>query len=162
MVSERVEKIAAALTPSVSTSGKKDILFNRLRDCGDKHITKIDEVTFEWKQEKAPEGTVPKWIILDGEPAEKRQGINMLSRAQEGYFGPTNKENVDGAVKCKYLTRPEERIEHPAFVRKKTTTATPAPPSEKGGPSPAAYKAIGNLCTSRPKDSLIRRSHQPL
>mmetsp|Transcript_4248 Transcript_4248/g.9510 ORF Transcript_4248/g.9510 Transcript_4248/m.9510 type:complete len:154 (-) Transcript_4248:704-1165(-) len=119
MVSERVEKIAAALTPSVSTSGKKDILFNRLRDCGDKHITKIDEVTFEWKQEKAPEGTVPKWIILDGEPAEKRQGINMLSRAQEGYFGPTNKENVDGAVKCKYLTRPEERIEHPAFVRKK-------------------------------------------
>jgi len=62
---------------------------------------------------------VPKWIILDGEPAEKRQGINMLSRAQEGYFGPTNKENVDGAVKCKYLTRPEERIEHPAFVRKK-------------------------------------------
>ena len=52
--------------------------------------------------------------------AEEVVGINMLTGAQEGHFGPTNRDNAIGVKKQNYLKMKGEKIQHPKFEREPT------------------------------------------
>lgn len=146
-----MKEIALSLQPSVSVNGAKQVLFNRIRDCGNAMINKIDDDTFEYKKPKVPDGIRPTWVVLNPVPAPPIAGMNMRTGAQDGFFGPTNKENAVGPERMDYLTKELEgdEIKRPKLAPKDPRNASP---SSRGGPSPEAYAAIPNLRTARPKD----------
>jgi hypothetical protein len=84
----------------------------------------------------------------------------MVTGAQRGFFGPTNKDNAVGATRNNFCTHVDNRIQRPVFGPKKPEPMpTDTPPvtspivnAEKGRPSKAAYTAIGDVTVSRPKD----------
>jgi hypothetical protein len=43
-------------------------------------------------------------------------GVNMETEAQDGFYGPTNKENAVGGTRSNFLTK--EEIVRPPFVNK--------------------------------------------
>ena len=161
---------AVAVSLRLSSSGNKGPIFQRIRECKNESISKLeDPVGFSYRSEKLPEGSVPKWIILNPVAAEAITGMNMATGGQEGHFAPTNKENAIGATKYNYLHHESEKIQRPVFARKPekkkkksngpetgidTDESDPPPPpiSEKGGPSKAAHEVIKDLQYARPKD----------
>ncbi len=69
-------------------------------------------------------------------------GMNMKTGAQDGFFGPTNKENSEGAIKHNFFTGFDE-ISRPAFEAKrkkspKSKSTTNKSPSETAPRSEAA------------------------
>ena len=134
---------------------KKPSLFQTLRDSA--KVTKIADDSFSYETEEVPESQMkgPRWEILAGMDVSLPHGIAPTG-AQEGFFGPTNQENVVVAQMKSYLTHEDERIKRPEFARKprkekegnaqkegnanpvgrpKDTPKTPeGPPNERGGP----------------------------
>ena len=160
----------------VGASGKKDDLFLRIWQSKHDNIIKTDGISdkFTFKRVKEKErDDIPKWLILTPQNVEADEfpEINVRTGAEKGFFGPTNKDNVEGAVKHNFLV--EQQITRPAFESKKRAkTANPAPTStststrnnnsttppdngstnQRGGPSDAARKQIGNIRFARPID----------
>ena len=106
---------AIALMVSVSTNGKKQLIFNRIRDSS--AVTKVSEDEFEYRHASVVGAKVPTWIILTPEAVPPVDGIDMGTGAQKGFFGPTNKENAVGGTRANFLT--SEHVERPMFERKK-------------------------------------------
>jgi hypothetical protein len=166
--SNELKDVARAL--KLPVSGNKGPIFNRIRDCGHKLITKTDDTSFVYKRNTLAEDKQrPKWVLLTPNEAPPIEGIDMGTGAQRGFFGPTNKENATGATEHNYLTHEDEKIVRPTFSyppkRKSSSTVpnttntsdgtrsdTTPTPSERGGPSKAAKKLIPNLRYARPKD----------
>eukprot|EP00984_Skeletonema_dohrnii_P025939 scaffold15185_cov72-Skeletonema_dohrnii-CCMP3373.AAC.1 len=153
---------------SLGTSGNRRVLFDRIRDCSNTDlINKVDADTFEMKVYDDVEATLPQWIILSGEPVPGVDGIDMETGATEGFYAPTNPDNVKMADNRRnFLTQPGEAIKRPQFAakpKKPTSRRTvqeppsippvpPPPPPEKGGPSEEARKLIGDIRYVRPRD----------
>jgi hypothetical protein len=114
-----LKKICKAL--DLSITGTKPVLFKRLRDSGREAIERINDDTLRYRQpvaDEAPDLTLPRWVILNPDPVDDIEGIDMLRGAQHGFFGPTNIENAVGAPKWQYLCREEEKIRRPQFASK--------------------------------------------
>jgi len=148
---------AIAVMVSVSTNGKKQLLFNRIRDSS--AVTKIGEDEFEYRHASVVGAKVPTWIILTPEAVPPVDGIDMGTGAQKGFFGPTNKENAVGGTRANFLT--SEHVERPMFERKKqkkrksndaNDSNNPPTTREDGHPSDACRKQLPPLFRARPKD----------
>ena len=91
---------AIAVMVNVSTNGKKQLLFNRIRDSS--AVTKVSEDEFEYRHASVVGAKVPTWIILTPEAVPSVDGIDMGTGAQKGFFGPTNKENAVGGTRANF------------------------------------------------------------
>jgi hypothetical protein len=133
-------------------SGNKPVLFARICDSGNELIEQMDDELFTDKRKKGEvDASLPRWVILNPDPAPSVPGIDMLRGAQEGFFGPTNQENAVGASKSQYCCREEEKIRRPEFASKTPDLAV----YEKGGISPAARKLLPEeIRDCRPKNFL--------
>jgi hypothetical protein len=78
------------------------LIFNRIRDSS--AVTKVGEDEFEYRHTSVVEAKVPTWIILTSEAVPPVNGIDMGTGAQQGFFGPTNKENAVGGTRANLLT----------------------------------------------------------
>jgi hypothetical protein len=88
-------------------------------------------------------------VILIGKQAPSVDGVNMSCGAEEGFFGPTNTENAEGAAKLQYCCRKEDKIRRPEFASKNSNEVV----SEKGHISPATLKLLpNNVRDCCPKD----------
>jgi hypothetical protein len=142
----------------LSTHGKKQLLFNRIRDS--LGVTKVSDDEFEYRHASVVGAKVPTWVILTPEAVPSVNGIDMGTGAQKGFFGPTNKENAVGGTRANFLT--SEHVERPMFERKKPKKRRkdddandPNPPPttrEDGHPSDACRKQLPPLSIARPKD----------
>mgnify|MGYP006193039927 CR=1 FL=1 len=139
---------------------RKQELFNAIRDSG--KVTKIDDDNFSYKKTETQEVQHNKicWEILIGLDITLPEGFHA-SGAEEGFFAPTNKDNVEGASKKAYLTGEGERIKWPEFHckprqndgcnqqqchgpshPKNLATTAEGPPNEHGGPSTYARERL--------------------
>jgi hypothetical protein len=150
---------AIAVMVNVSNQGKKQLLFNRIRNSS--AVTKVSKDEFEYCHASVVGAKVPTWIILTPEAVPSVDGIDMGTGAQKGFFGPTNKENAVGGTRANFLT--SEHVERPMFERKKPKKRRKAdddandpnnPPAtrEDGHPSDACRKQLPPLSRARPKD----------
>ena len=137
---------------SLNTGGNKATIFMRIRDCGSTLIVPIDAESFVFKKIRGGEAdlSLPRWVILNPEPAPDIPGIDMLRGAEMGFNGPTNVEGVEGAPKHQYCCSEEEKVRRPEFASKKNPDR---PTSEKGHISEAARKLLPDeIRDCRPKD----------
>jgi hypothetical protein len=110
----------------------KRTIFDAIRD-SDK-VTKVSaDDSFKFTRVVVPlhmqKG--PKWILLQGVDVDLPEGFHP-SGAEEGFFAPTNKDNVVGAPKKKYLT--EAPIARPNFSKKPTKPKDGDAPRPVGRP----------------------------
>ncbi len=135
---------------NISITGNKNVLFQWIRDSGNEFIERIDDESFYYKTNVGEvDLSLPRWVILNSEPAPTVEGIDMCRGAEEGIFGPTNKENAAGAPKFQYICREEDKIHRPEFTSKTKNLTV----SDKGHISPAARKLLPEEIRScRPKD----------
>ena len=124
---------------NVSITGNKNVLFQWIRDSGNEFIERIDDESFYYKKNVGEvDLSLPRWVILNSEPAPTVEGIDMCRGAEEGFFGPTNKENAAGAPKFQYICREEDKIHRPEFASKTKNLTV----SDQGHISPAARKLL--------------------
>ncbi len=133
---------AIAIMVNVATNGKKQFLFNHIRDSSE--VTKVSADEFKYCHASVVGVKVPTWVILIPEVVPSVDGINMGTSAQKGFFGPTNKENAVGGTRVNFLT--SENVERPKFERMKlkkrkagdsdaNNPGPPAPTRDDGHPS---------------------------
>ncbi len=70
------------------------------------------------KEVEVADLSLPRWVVLNPDPAPKIDGIDKLGGAQVGFFGPTKIENVVGASKHQYCCWDEEKVRRPKFASK--------------------------------------------
>jgi hypothetical protein len=87
---------AIAIMVNVATNGKKQLLFNHIRDSLE--VTKVTADKFEYCHASVVGVKVPTWVILTPEVVPPVNGIDMRTGAQKGFFGPSNKENAVGGM----------------------------------------------------------------
>jgi hypothetical protein len=136
---------------SIASTGNKSALFQRIRDCSSAAIEKINDESFYYRKKKGEDVdlSLPRWVILNPEPAPSVDGVDMCRGAEEGFFGPTNVENAEGAPKFQYCCRDEDKIHRPEFTSKIPEVRA----SDKGHISPAARKLLPDeIRDCRPKD----------
>jgi hypothetical protein len=134
---------------NIPSSGNKTALFQRIQDSGSDLIEQINDKSFYYRKKNGEvDLSLPHWVILNSEPAPTVRGVDMLCGAEEGFFGPMNQENAEGAPKYQYCCSEEEKICRPEFASK-----TPNHPvSKKGHISPAARKLLPDeIRDCRPK-----------
>jgi len=150
---------AIAVMVNMSNQGKKQLLFNRIRDSS--AVTKVSKDKFEYRHASVVEVKVPTWTILTPKAVPSVDSIDMGTGAQEGFFGPMNKKNAVGGTRANFLT--SEHVEWPMFERKKPKKRRKADndandpnnlptTQEYGHPSDACQKQLPPLSRSRPKD----------
>ena len=136
-VSDKTYKLAelkaVAKEVGVGVSGTKAEVYRKIRLSNNPAITLLedDPTKVLYKRVKeAEDASAAKWMILDpvNVDGEKFPGINLATGAECGYYGPTNKDNIDGAVKHNYLLG-GDKITRPAFAPKKCTPSAPPPNS---------------------------------
>ena len=143
-----LKEICKAL--ALNSSGNKTAIFQRIRDSGNECIERINDESFHWRKKVGEvDQSLPRWVILNPDPAPTVEGIDMLRGTEAGFFGPTNQEKAVGAPKFQYCCREGEKIHRPEFAYK-----TPnVPVSEKGHISLAARKLLPpEIQDCRPKD----------
>ncbi len=133
-----------ALNPPIAKNSSKQVVFNAIRDCSDAKINKIDDNMFEYTSEQLPlhlqKG--PKWTMLLGEEIQMPDGFGY-SGVEEGFFGPTNKENAEGQPKRSYLRdNPVPRPQFTAKARKGQPSPSDAAPNKQGSVSDYAKKQL--------------------
>ena len=85
---------AIALMFKLSPHGKKQLLFNRIRNSSE--VTKVSDDEFEYQHVSVVGAKVPTWVILTPEVVPPVDGIDMGTGASIGFFGQPNKENAVG------------------------------------------------------------------
>ncbi len=136
---------------NIPSTGNKTVLFQRIRDSGNEFIQRIDDKPFVYKKKKGEEvdSSLPRWVILNPEPATTVKGFDMLCSAEEGFFGPFNQDNAEGAPKHQYCCSEVEKICWPEFASKDPN----CPVLDKGHLSPAAMQLLPkNIRECHPKD----------
>ena len=149
---------------NLAVHGKKEELFIRIRD-SPHAIRVVNDQEFEYRHPKVPGEKNPTWILLTSKDVPTVEGINMQTSAEEGFYGPTNKENAVGAKQANLLTA--EKIERPKFDPKKLPKKRKG---EEDTPLPAAVCEDGhpsNICRKQPspfrvQDLRITLTHKSL
>ncbi len=59
---------------------------------------------------------IEAWVILAPKVLLLVPGVNMETGAQDGFYGPSNKENAVGGTGSNFLTK--DKIAQPPFVEK--------------------------------------------
>ena len=59
---------------------------------------------------------IKAWVILTPEVLLSVPGVNMETGAQDGFYGPANKENAVGGTLSNFPTK--DKIAGPPFVKK--------------------------------------------
>ena len=85
---------AIALMFKLSPHGKKQLLFNHIRNSSE--VTKVSDDEFEYQHVSVVGAKVPTWVILTPEVVPPVNGIDMGTGASIGFFGQPNKENAVG------------------------------------------------------------------
>jgi hypothetical protein len=150
---------AIAIMLNLAGNGKKEVLFNRIRD-SPHAIRVINDQEFEYRHPKVAGEKIPTWILLTPEDVPTVEDIDMQTGAEKGFYGPTNKENAAGAKRTNFLTA--EKIERPKFEPKKLPkkrkgsgkedTPLLAAVREDGHPSDVCRKQLPPLSRARPND----------
>jgi len=72
---------------NLNIGGNKATLFVQIRDCGSPLIIPIDAESFVFKKKRDEEAdlSLPRWVILNPEPAPSIPGIDMLRGAEMGF-----------------------------------------------------------------------------
>ena len=98
---------------NLSVSGSKRVLFNKIQDCQNEDVRKLDNERFEVRRQEATGSaqSVPKRVIFSPQQVKDIPGMNEATGAQHGAFGQTNKENEIGPEKHEYLTHPSKKTE---------------------------------------------------
>jgi len=91
---------AIALMFKLSLHGKKQLLFNRIRDFLE--VTKNSDDEFKYYHASVVGAKVPTWVILTPEVVPPVDGIDMGTGASIGFLGPTNKENAVGGKRSNF------------------------------------------------------------
>jgi hypothetical protein len=147
---------AIALMLNLAVHGKKEVLFNRIRD-SPHAIRVINDQEFEYHHPKSAGEKIPTWILLTHEDVPTVEDIDMQTGAKKGVYGPTYKENATGANRTNVLTA--EKIERPKFEPKKwqkkwkrgeADTPLPTAVREDGHPSNVFRKQLPPLLRARP------------
>ena len=143
---------------NVAVSGNKSDLFTRIRNSGSNFVVKGDsDESFQYKAEKVPSNDAevgaaaadaPYWVVLNPEVPTPIPGMDMATGAETGFFGPTNTNNIAGAVRHNFLTHPSEALPRPAFA----SIDPNRPTQEVGGPSAMAKESIPDFKSARPID----------
>ena len=119
-----LKEIYKALT--LNSSDNKTAIFQRIRDSGNECIEQINDKSFHFRKKVGEvDQSLPRWVILNPDPAPTVEGIDMLCGAEAGFFGPTNQENAVGAPKFQYCCREGEKIHRPEFASKNQTYLCP-------------------------------------
>ena len=100
---------------SIKSTSTKQAVFDAICDSGKVMKLKDDEFEFEEKVLPSHLQKGPKWKLLTGMEVTLPEGIGP-SGAEDGYFGPTNKDNYVGPPKLSYLT--DTPIKRPLFKSK--------------------------------------------
>jgi hypothetical protein len=71
----------------LSTGGNKAAIFTQIWDCGSTLVVPIDAESFVFKKIRGGEAdlSLPRWLILNPEPAPDIPGIDMLLGAEKGF-----------------------------------------------------------------------------
>ncbi len=150
---------AIALMINLAVHGKKEVLFNCVRDSPHAIIRIINDQEFEYRLPKVAGEKIPTWILLTPKDVPTVKDIDMQTGAEKGFYGPNNKENAAGAKRENFLT--EEKIERPKFEPKKPPqkrkgdeedTPLLAAVCKDGHPSDVCQKQLPPLSHARPKD----------
>jgi hypothetical protein len=143
-----LKEICKAL--ALNSSGNKTAIFQRMRDSGNECIERINDESFHFRNKVGEvDQSLPRWVILNPDPAPTVEGIDMLRGAEAGFFGPTNQENAVGAPKFQYCCREGENIHRPEFASKTPNVTV----SEKGHISPAARNSYHRI-----SETVVRRT----
>ncbi len=78
----------------MSSSGKKRVLYDRIRDCD--CVEKLGADEFVYRRKVLAGKKKAKWVFLTPEEPPSIRGIDKATGAQVGFYGPTNKENAVG------------------------------------------------------------------
>ena len=157
------ELINIAMELLIPKGGNKDKLYERIRDSGSEFISNVTDNSFDYKRRKNTVGGVsagtcddgpldpnlPRWVVLNPEIPPPIPGIDMGTGAQQGFFGPTNRDNVVGAVRHNFLTDDAEKPKRPEFRNPDGLVNTT---SDIGHSSAAAKALIPDLNAARPID----------
>jgi len=125
---------AIAKAIGVGVSGKKYDVYRRIRLSGKPQISRLNpddpNKVLYTRVKEVPKEDVGKWLLLNPISINQDQfpGIDLKTGAEGGYFGPTNKDNIEGAEKHNFLMG-GDRIKRPTFTRKARRKAPPPPPS---------------------------------
>jgi hypothetical protein len=84
-----------AMQLRLSGTGTKRVLYDRIRDSGHPSITKLGNDEFALRRVVTKKQS---WVILTPKTLQPIRGKNMATGAQQGFYGPTNKENAVGAT----------------------------------------------------------------
>ncbi len=95
----------------------KRVLFNCIHDSGHPDIEKLGDNEFMQHRMIMKNKKKESCVILTPEVLPSIVGINIETGAQNGFYGPTNKENAVGATRCNFLTK--EKIICPCFFKKR-------------------------------------------
>jgi hypothetical protein len=136
---------------NIPSTGNKTVLYQRIWDSGNEFIQQINDESFVYKKKKGEEvdSALPRWVILNPEPAPTVEGFDMLRGAAEGFFGPTNQDNAEGAPKHQYCCSEAENIHLPEFMSKDPN----CPVLDKGHQSLAPMQLLPEkIRDCRPKD----------
>ncbi len=58
---------------------------------------------YKKKKEGEANQSLPRWVLLNPDPAPQIEGMDMLCGVQHEFFGPTKVENAVGAPKVSIL-----------------------------------------------------------
>ena len=118
-----------SLLLNLSVKGKKEVLFNRIRDSP--HTIRVSNKEFQYRHPKVAGEKIPTWILITPEDVPTVDGIGMNTGAKKGFYGPTNKKNTVSAKRTNFLMT--EKIERPKFEPKK-----PSKKRKAGDPPPSS------------------------
>jgi hypothetical protein len=108
---------AVMLELRLSSMGTKQVLFNRIRDSCHVDLEILGDDKYAQGCVIDPAGSrIKAWVILTPEVLLLVPEVNMETGAQDGFYGPTNKENAVGGARSYFLTK--DKISWPSFVKR--------------------------------------------
>ena len=92
---------AISLLLNLGVHGKKEVLFNCIRDSP--HAIRVSNEEFQYRHPKVAGEKIPTWILITPEDVPTVDGIDMKTGTKKGFYGPTNKENAVGAKQTNFM-----------------------------------------------------------
>ena len=77
---------AISLLLNIAVNGKKEVLFNRIRDSP--HAIRVSDEEFQYRHPKVAGEKIPTWILITPKDVPTVDGIDMNTGAKKGFYGP--------------------------------------------------------------------------
>ena len=77
---------AISLLLNLAVNGKKEVLFNRIRDFP--HAIRVSDEEFQYRHPKVAGEKIPTWILITPKDVPTVDGIDMNTGTEKGFYGP--------------------------------------------------------------------------